>query len=173
MRHVERIIGMIRTGAYPQAEIDRLITEEASTVVEQVVTSASPAGVRRHVVAYTRAVYAAAAAIVKREVELRTKAALDAADAVARRRGQHDEAVRLVRDLLDGHPGCESFRRGDCCTFDSLTDEQRAAIERAPIFVARVLVGGDSVTHALDLLARREEQVEALKAKAVGGTVGA
>lgn len=157
MPNMQRIIDMIRTGAYPARQITPLIEQDASTLVEAVVTSRQPATVRGHVVDYVRAVYTGVAAILEREVRLRTTAALDAADATARYEAQRAEAIGLVRELLDGDFGE--------CYPDDLTAEQWAAIDRAPVYVARALTRGHTVERALSDLAARDAQIEALKAK--------
>lgn len=152
MRNTQRIIGMIRTGEYPEAMILPLMQADASTVVERVVSSTGTATIRSHVVDYVREVYDAAAEIIRREVGLRAAAALDAADATARYEAQRAEAIGLVYDLIDSP--------------DDLTDEERAEVEKAPVFVARVMIGGHGFRHALRMLAERDAQIEALKAKA-------
>lgn len=167
MRNVERIVGMIRTGSYPEEQITPLIEQDASSMVERVVSSANPATVRRHMVEFARQVYAAAAETVRREVHLRTVAATDAADAVARYEGQHADAVELVEEILGYTPD------GRTPDDDRLTPEQWADIQSAPVFIARVLLRDNNlppdvspVEHALELLAQRKARVAELVAKA-------
>lgn len=161
--NVARIIGMIRTGSYTEEQIRPLIEQDASAMVERIVTSANPTTVREYTVEFARGVYAAAAEVVTRETRLRTIAATDAADAVARYEGQHAEAVALVEEILTD----ASMPDG------GLTTQQWDEIRTAPVFVARVLLravppGVLPVEHALELLARHKARITEMTEKAAG-----
>lgn len=144
MGNVERIVGLLRTD--PQANVTSLIEDDASAMMERIMTSANPATQRRLVIEYATQVYTAAAEMMRREHSLRVTAALDAADANTRYEDLRNRGAATVAQFRSERP--ELTPDGE--TWDELSDERKAAISDNPVHELRYVLGLESVKQEVD-----------------------
>lgn len=130
--NTERIVHLLRTN--PDAEVETLIAEDASAMMERIVTAASPTTQRRHMIEYARQVHSSSAEIVTREHRLRISAALDAAEARAARDAANEQIVRMLAEIRTHARDRE---------WGALSEEEQAGILADPVAELRDVLGYD------------------------------